>query len=186
MQEGVELLRMMQILDRILDRIVLYAMYIASVITLIMAFTTTYGVLRRYAFNDPEHYSYEIGIFCLISSVCLSLAYIQRKDRNLKVDLISNHYPPKFQGIFFNILVPTIALTYLVTLVWRSLDDAVHSFQIGERTYSAWGPPVFPIKILVPIGAALRCVVLISQLVRGFYALRNSSRVPLALKKDGP
>jgi TRAP-type C4-dicarboxylate transport system permease small subunit len=165
----------MQTLDHIIDRVVYYAIYIAGIITLLMAILTTYGVVRRYALGDPEPYSYEIAIFCLISSVCLSLAYIQRKDRNLRVDMVSSHYSVKGHNIMLNIIVPLIALAYLITLVWQSSVDALYSLQVHERTYSAWGPIVYPIKTLVPIGGSLLCVVLISQLVRGIYNLTKQS-----------
>jgi TRAP-type C4-dicarboxylate transport system permease small subunit len=174
----------MQTLDHVLERIVYYAIYVAAIITLVMACVTTFGVIKRYVFASPEHYTYEIGIFCLVSSVCLSLAYIQRQDRNLRVDLLSNRFSGKAQGVLLNILVPVIAMTYLITLIWKSWQDAWHSLQIGERTYSAWAPPVGPIKLLVPIGAALLCVVLISQLVRGINALKKPSRDLDALKKE--
>lgn len=162
----------MRTLYNISERIVNYAMYIAGFITLLMALVTTFGVIMRYAFNSPEHYSYEIGIFCLISSVALALPYIQRQGRNLRVDFVSNYFPPKVQAVFLNIVVPLIALAYLVPLVWRSWVDAWYSLDIGERTYSAWAPPVGPMKLIVPIGAALLCIVLISQLIHGLVALK--------------
>jgi len=174
----------MQAIDRIIDRIVYYAIYIGGIITLIMALVTTYGVIRRYALSIPEPYSYEIGIFCLISSVCLSLAYIQRQDRNLRVDMVSNHFSARGHNILLNIIVPLIALTYLITLLWQSLKDALYSMQVGERTYSAWGPIVYPIKMLIPIGAALLCIVLISQLIKGFSALKNGSTEVQARNKE--
>jgi TRAP-type C4-dicarboxylate transport system permease small subunit len=163
-------------LDRILDRIVYYAIYVGGVITLVMAFVTTYGVFRRYALNSPEPYSYEIGIFCLISSVSLALPYIQRQGRNLRVDFVSNRFSPRGQGVLLNILAPLIALFYLVLLVWKSLGDASYSLGIGERTYSAWGPPVGPMKLFVPIGVGLLCLVLIFQLIHGLLALKKRSR----------
>jgi TRAP-type C4-dicarboxylate transport system permease small subunit len=90
-------------LDHFLERVVYYAIYVGGVITLAMAFVTTYGVFRRYALNNPEPYSYEIGIFCLICSVSLALPYIQRQGRNLRVDFISNRLSPKVQGALLNI-----------------------------------------------------------------------------------
>jgi TRAP-type mannitol/chloroaromatic compound transport system permease small subunit len=176
--------KQMQRLDHIIERVAYYAIYVAGIITLLMALVTTYGVVRRYALDVPEPYSYEIGIFCLISSVCLSLAYIQRQDRNLRVDMVSNHFNAKGQGLLLNIIVPLIAMSYLITLVWQSLKDALYSLQVGERTYSAWGPIVYPIKLLVPIGAALLCIVLISQLVRGIHALTTKSTELNNPKKD--
>jgi TRAP-type C4-dicarboxylate transport system permease small subunit len=158
-------------LDHILERITYYAIYVAGLITLLMATATTYGVVMRYAFHRPEHFTYEISIFCLIAAVTLSLPYIQRQDRNIRVDFISNRFSPKVQGILLNILVPLIALFYLILLVWRSLDDALYSLSIGDRTYSAWAPPVGPMKLFVPIGVGILCLVLIAQLIHGIIAL---------------
>jgi TRAP-type C4-dicarboxylate transport system permease small subunit len=165
----------MRNLHNISEHVVNYAMYIAGFITLLMALVTTFGVIMRYAFKSPEHYSYEIGIFCLISSVALALPYIQRQGRNLRVDFVSNYFPPKVQSALLNIMVPIIALAYLVPLVWKSWGDALYSLSISERTYSAWAPPVGPMKLLVPIGAGLLCIVLISQLVHGLLALKKDS-----------
>jgi TRAP-type C4-dicarboxylate transport system permease small subunit len=173
-KEGLKLFRKaMQTLDNILERVVNYAIFVAGIITLLMAIATTFGVVMRYAFNRPEHYSYEIGIFCLISSVAFAIPYIQKQGRNLRVDFISNRYPPKVQDVLLNILVPLIALFYLVPLVWKSWGDAFYSLGIAERTYSAWGPPVGPMKLFVPIGAGLLCLVLIAQLIHGLLALKK-------------
>jgi TRAP-type C4-dicarboxylate transport system permease small subunit len=163
----------MQTLDHIFERIVYYAIYVACLITLLMALATTYGVIMRYAFNRPEHYTYEIGIFCLISSVALSIPYIQRQGRNLRVDFIANRFSAKVQDAILNIFVPLLALFYLGPLVWKSWGDAWHSLSIGERTYSAWAPPVGPMKLLVPFGAGLLCLVLIFQLIHGVLALKK-------------
>ena len=160
-------------LDNITDRIAHYSIYVAGVITLLMALVTTFGVVMRYAFDSPEHYSYEIGIFCLISSVSLALAYIQKQGRNLRVDFLSNFFPPKVQAALLNIFVPLIALVYLVLLVRESWGDALYSLSIAERTYSAWAPPVGPMKLIVPIGAGLLCIVLVSQLIHGLVALKK-------------
>jgi TRAP-type C4-dicarboxylate transport system permease small subunit len=163
----------MQTLDHILERVTYYAIFVAGIITLLMACATTYGVVMRYAFHRPEHYTYEIGIFCLISSVTLSLAYIQRQDRNIRVDFISNRFSPYSQGVLLNIIVPLIGLFYVGLLVWKSFGDAWYSLSIGDRTYSAWGPPVGPMKLFVPIGAGLLCLVLIAQLTHGLIALKK-------------
>jgi TRAP-type C4-dicarboxylate transport system permease small subunit len=163
----------MQTLDHILERVTYYAIFVAGIITLLMACATTYGVVMRYVFHRPEHYTYEIGIFCLISSVTLSLAYIQRQDRNIRVDFISNRFSPYSQGVLLNIIVPLIGLFYVGLLVWKSFGDAWYSLSIGDRTYSAWGPPVGPMKLFVPIGAGLLCLVLIAQLAHGLIALKK-------------
>ncbi len=161
--------------DRVLERISYCAIYIAGIITLLMAVVTTYGVFTRYALHHPEHFTYEIAIFCLISSVCLSLAYIQREGRNLRADYFSNRFGPRGQNVILNILVPFFALPYLLPLIWKSWQAAWYSLSIGERTYSAWAPPVGPIKLLVPIGMTLLSLILIAQLIRGIINLTKKS-----------
>jgi TRAP-type C4-dicarboxylate transport system permease small subunit len=163
-------------LDHFLERVVYYAIYVGGVITLVMAFVTTYGVFRRYALNNPEPYSYEIGIFCLICSVSLSLPYIQRQGRNLRVDFMSNRFSPKVQGALLNIFTPLIALFYLLLLAWKAWEDAWYSLGIAERTYSAWAPPVGPMKLVVPVGVGLLCMVLIAQLIHGLFTLIKRNR----------
>jgi len=162
-------------LDHILERITYYAIYVAGMITFLMAISTTYGVVMRYVFNKPEHFTYEIGILCLISSVALSLPYIQRQARNLRCDFVSNRFSPKVQGALLNVLVPILALFYLVPLVWNSWADASYSLSIGDRTYSAWGPPVGPMKLFVPIGVGFVCLVLIAELIHGLITLKKNS-----------
>ena len=161
-------------LDHILERVAYYAIYVAGMITLLMAIATTYGVVMRYVFHKPEHFTYEIGILCLISSVSLSLPYIQRQGRNLRADFVSNRFSPKVQSVLLNILVPLLALFYLVPLVWKSWADAWYSLSIGDRTYSAWGPPVGPMKLFVPIGVGLVCLVLIAELIHGLLDQKKS------------
>jgi TRAP-type C4-dicarboxylate transport system permease small subunit len=162
-------------IDHILERVSFYAIFAAGIITLIMATATTYGVFTRYVLHHPEHYTYEISIFCLISSVCLSLAYIQKEGRNLRADYFSNRFQLRGQNVILNIIVPIVGLPYIVPLVWKSWQDAWYSLSIAERTYSAWGPPVGPIKLMVPIGMSLLCLILIAQLIQGIINLVKNS-----------
>jgi TRAP-type C4-dicarboxylate transport system permease small subunit len=173
-KERIKLFRKaVETLDNILERVTYFAIYVAGVITLIMALATTYGVVMRYIFRRPEHFTYEISIFCLISSVAFAIPYIQRQGRNLRVDFVSNRFSPRVQGFLLNVLVPLIALFYLSPMVFKSWGDAWYSIGIGDKTYSAWAPPVGPFKLFVPIGAGLLCIVLILQLIQGLLALRK-------------
>jgi TRAP-type C4-dicarboxylate transport system permease small subunit len=161
--------------DHILERVTYYAIYVSGIITLFMACSTTYGVFTRYVLHRPEHFTYEIAIFCLISSVCLSLAYIQREGRNLRADYFSNRFQLRGQNIILNIFVPLVGLPYVLPLIWKSWQAAWYSLSIAERTYSAWAPPVGPIKLMIPIGMSLLSLILIAQLIQGFINLIKNS-----------
>ena len=173
-QEGYKLIRKaIRTLDTVIERVAHFSIYIAGIITLLMAFVTTFGVVMRYVFRSPEHFSYEIGILCLISSVSLALAYIQRQGRNLRVDFVFNFFPSRVQGALLNILVPLVALFYVGLLARESWGDALYSLSIGERTYTAWAPPKGPMKLLIPIGVGMLGIVLVAQLIRGLVNLKK-------------
>ena len=163
----------MQTLDHIIERISYFGVYAAGVIVVVMAFMVTYGVVRRYIFNDPEPYSYELSTMFLVVSVVLSIPYIQRVWRHLRVDILAGRFPEGMQVVLLNIFVPLLALFYLVLMTWYSLDDALYSLRVGERTYTAWAPPLFPLKVWVPIGVGLLCLVLFAQFCRGIYLLKE-------------
>jgi TRAP-type C4-dicarboxylate transport system permease small subunit len=164
----------MQTLDRIIARISYASVYISGVMAVLMAFLAAYGVIRRYALNDPEPYSYEIGTMFLLAGVVLAIPYIQRVGRHLRVDILTNQFPQGVQTILLNIFVPILAIFYLAPMTWKSWETAYYSLKIGETTYSAWAPPLFPIKIWVPIGVGLLCLVLFAQLIHGLYSLKGS------------
>ena len=58
------------IIDKVIDRLSRGSLLISAAMILIMVFATTYGVIRRYAFNSPDQYSYEISMIFLLLSFC--------------------------------------------------------------------------------------------------------------------
>jgi TRAP-type mannitol/chloroaromatic compound transport system permease small subunit len=112
-------------------------------------------VARRYILDIPEPYSYEISVMCLLACAVLGIAHIQTLGRNLRVDFVASRLPQGVQSILLNIVGPILALFYVVILTWKSWKAALYSLQIGELSMSAWRVPLFPIKFVVSIGAAL-------------------------------
>jgi TRAP-type C4-dicarboxylate transport system permease small subunit len=159
----------MQTIDRIIERTSYVGVYIGGMMVLIQAFLATYGVIRRYMFHNPEPYSYELSTIFLLTGIVFALPYIQRADRNLRVDMLSIRFPVWAQAFLLDILTPLLALFYLGIMTWQSWVNAWYSLKIGERSFSVWAPPLFPIKVWVPIGVGLLCIVLIAQLCRGIY-----------------
>ena len=159
--------RVIQILDRIIERASNIALLVSGILILVMAWLSTYGVTRRYALNDPEPYSYEISTIFLLACVVLAIAGVQVLGRQLRVDFVANRFPEGVQDILLNVVVPVLALFYVVILTWQSWDTAWYSLQIGETSQSAWEEPLWPTKMTVPVGAGLLCLVLLAQLSRG-------------------
>jgi TRAP-type mannitol/chloroaromatic compound transport system permease small subunit len=161
----------MQTLDHIVERASYIALLFSGILILIMAWLSTYGVARRYLLKNPEPYSYELSTMFLVACVLLAVAGVQRYGRNLRVDFISNRFPAGVQAALLDIFVPLLALFYVGIMTWQSWDAAWYSLKIGEVSQSAWREPWWPVKMAVPVGAGLLCLVLLAQLVRGVISL---------------
>jgi TRAP-type C4-dicarboxylate transport system permease small subunit len=169
---GAKLVRkVIQVIERIIEWISDLGLVIGGVLILIMAFLSTYGVGRRYLLHNPEPYSYELSTMLLVACVVFAVAGLQRHMRHLRVDFISNYFSASVQSILLNIVTPILALFYVVIITWQSWENALYSMKIHEMSQSSWREPLFPIKLLVPIGMALLCLVLVAQLSRGIASL---------------
>jgi TRAP-type mannitol/chloroaromatic compound transport system permease small subunit len=165
-----------QTLDWLIERASHFIMVFAGMLVVLMAFITTYGVVRRYVFNSPEFYSYEFSVIFLLLSFVLVVAALERQNRFIRVDIVSNLLPDSVNNIILNILAPILGLVFISVLTWKGGVDALFAFKVGQTSSSAWQIPLFPIKIIIPIGYGLLCLVLIARLCRGLASLKGSTR----------
>ena len=163
--------KLLQVLDRLIGRLSDMGLIISGIFILLMSFLSTYGVGRRYLLHKPEPYSYELSTILLVACVVLAVAGLQRHSRHLRVDFMANRLPAHVQSTLINIVTPVLALFYVVIVTWQSWANAIYSMKIGETSQSSWEEPLFPVKLLVPIGMALLCLVLGAQLSSGITTL---------------
>ena len=140
---------------------------LSGVLIVIMVFLTSYGVIRRYAFNSPEPYSYELNVIFLLFSFVFAVSAVEMQDRHIRVDFIINRLPYIIQQVLLNIIAPLMGLFCCLLLTWKSLDNSLFSLSIGEVSSSIWKVPLFPIKIMVPIGYALLGFALLARIYKG-------------------
>jgi len=159
--------------DRVLDRIGLVALYFSGILTLAMGFVVTYGVIMRYMFDKPSMIVYELSMMFMVSGLVFAVAYVQREGRHLRVDFLSGRMSQNTQDILLNVLVPIAGLFYVGILTWKGWAAAMYSLGIGETSQSVWQEPLFPVKLAIPIGYGLCCLVLISQVIHGFFLLKR-------------
>jgi TRAP-type C4-dicarboxylate transport system permease small subunit len=165
-----------QILNQWIERVNLGFVVFSGSLMVIMAFLSTYGSTRRYAFNSPEPVSYEFSKMFLLLSFVLALAAVERQDRFIRCDLLLVRFSENVRNIVLNIISPILGLTFFGIVAWISFGDAWRALQIGQLSTSAWPVPLFPVKIFIPIGYGFLCFILVIRLVLGLLHLKTSSR----------
>ena len=160
-------------IDRVLERISNLFAVLSGVLVLLMAFTASYGVFRRYVFNSPEPYSYELSTMFLLWTFVLAIAYVEKLDGHLRVDFFVVLLPKKIRLFMLNVIGPLFGLVFCSVLTWEGWTVAMYSLEIGEKSMSVWAVPLFPVKIIIPVGYGLLCIVLVLKIIRGFLSLRD-------------
>jgi TRAP-type C4-dicarboxylate transport system permease small subunit len=159
--------------ERIIERISNAFTVLSGVLIVLMAFLASYGVIRRYVFESPEPYSYELSMMFLLWTFVLALAYLEKLDSHLRVDFFVVLLPERISNFFLNVVGPIAGLVFCAVLTWEGWTVAMYSLETGEKSMSIWAVPLFPVKIVIPFGYGLLCIVLILKIIQGILKTRE-------------
>lgn len=133
--------------------------------SLIAVFVYYYEVLARYVFNSPTNWVHESMFLMFGMQYMIAGAYAYREDQHVRVDVVYAKFSPRGKAIadiitsvFFFIFVGTMLVTG-----YRFAADAVN---FGEHSFTEWGIQYWPVKLAIPIGAALLLLQGIAKLIK--------------------
>jgi TRAP-type mannitol/chloroaromatic compound transport system permease small subunit len=133
--------------------------------SLIAVFVYYYEVIARFVFNSPTNWVHESMFLMFGMQYMLSGAYAYREDQHVRVDVIYAKFSPRGKAIadivtsvFFFIFIGTMLVTG-----YRFAADAVNA---GEHSFTEWGIQYWPVKLAIPIGAALLLLQGIAKLLK--------------------
>ena len=159
--------------DRVIERVSNAFTVLSGVLIVLMAFLASYGVIRRYVFESPEPYSYELSMMFLLWTFVLALAYLEKLDSHLRVDFFVILLPIKIRTFLLNVIGPLAGFIFCAVLTREGWTVAMYSLESGEKSMSIWAVPLFPVKIVIPIGYGLLCIVLLLKIIQGILKIRE-------------
>ncbi|MER9655255.1 TRAP transporter small permease subunit [Mesorhizobium sp. M0152] len=128
-------------------------------------FAYYYEVVARYIFNSPTNWVHESMFLMFGMQYMLAGAYAYRDETHVRVDIVYSHLSVRGRAVcdiitsfFFFLFAGALLVTG-----WRFASDAI---SIGERSFTEWGIQYWPVKLTMPIGAALLILQGLSRLVR--------------------
>jgi len=127
-------------------------------------------VILRYFFNSPTVWANELAQMLFGTYAILGGGYILLTGSHVNVDIVYSRFSAKTRAsidivtslLFF--LFCGMLLIYGGSLAWDSLSRFEHS-------QSAWNPPLYPAKLMIPLAAALLILQGITKLIRDFLIL---------------
>ena len=125
-----------------------------SLLYVIVVGVVCFEVISRYLFNAPTSWAQEMMQFLCGVAYLIGGAYALQQGAHVKMGALYERFPPRVRALA-DILTFPIFLIFIVALVWQGGGYAWKSLMLGERSISAWAPPVYPVKMAIAIGALL-------------------------------
>ena len=143
---------------------------------LISVFVYYYEVAARFLFNSPTNWVHESMFLMYGMQYMLCGAYAYREDQHVRVDVIYAKFSPRGKAIA-DIITSFFFFVFIGTLLWTSARFALDSIQLNEHSFTEWGIQYWPVKLAIPVGAALILLQGISKLIKDIVLLaRPDSR----------
>jgi len=138
----------------------------------ISVFVYYYEVIARFVFNSPTNWVHESMFLMYGMQYMISGAYAYREDQHVRVDVLYSKLSPRGKAIA-DIISSVFFFIFTITMLftgWRFAWDAV---QNAETSFTEWGVQYWPVKLTIPIGAALIILQGISKLIKDIMLVRG-------------
>ena len=131
--------RIVEAVNRTVGLVVMWGIFLLMGILL-------YSSLSRTLFDVPINWAVEMAQF--------SMAAYYLLDAHVRMDLLYGRWSQKRQA-FADSLTAFFIVFYLAFLLYGGFSSTQYAIEYDQKHYSAWAPPLAPVKIIMVIGIAL-------------------------------
>ncbi len=130
--------------DAINYRVGRVAMYLFYVLGAILLASTA----SRIFLGVPINWALEMSQFILSAYYLLGGAYTLQLGQHVRMDLIYDRLSARNRAITDAITI-LFVIFYLAVLFGGGLSSTNYAIVYGQKNYSAWSPPLWPIKVIM-------------------------------------
>jgi TRAP-type mannitol/chloroaromatic compound transport system permease small subunit len=149
------------------DRLNAWCGWLAGFQILFVVAAILYEIVLRGLFRSATLWANETMIYLSAMAYLLGGGYALLHRRHVAVDVIYARLPAALRARL-NLLTLVLVVLYLGALIWAGALWAWDSIQLGETTGSPWNPPIWPVKLAIPVAALLLLLQAIANAVRDF------------------
>jgi len=139
--------RYVDAVNRVLGSVVMY-------LALVMMALLLFASVTRYIFNVPFIWIIEMSQFLMAAYYILGGGYSMQLDAHVRMDVLYERWRPKTRA-FMDSITASFLVFYLVVMVYGGTSSSAYSLKYNQTNYSAWAPPMAPIKIIMTVGIVL-------------------------------
>lgn len=111
-------------------------------------------VFFRYFLNAPTVWTNELGQMLFAVYTIMAGGYIMAHREHVNVDLFYSTLSRRTRAVV-DVFTSALFFIFTLALLYFGSSMAWDSIQSMETSFSAWNPPVWPIKAAIPLGVFL-------------------------------
>ena len=124
-----------------------------------------YEVVARFIFNSPTNWLHESMFLMYGMQYMLAGAYAYLADQHVRVDVFYAKFSPRGKAIA-DIVTSVFFFIFTATMMWTGARFALDAIEVQEHSFTEWGVQYWPVKLMIPVGAALIVLQGIARLIK--------------------
>ena len=140
----------------------------------ILTLGTCYEVFVRYALNDPTSWAFDLSYLMYGAIFYMAGAYTLSRGGHVRADMFYRRWSERTQGGIELFLYVVFFFPGILALVVAGGGYGLEAIRIREVSVnSPAGMPIWPLKMMIPIGAALMALQGLAEALRCGLCLRT-------------
>ena len=141
---------------------------------IIVTFGTCYEVFVRYVLDDPTSWAFDMSYLMYGAIFYMAGAYTLSRGGHVRADIWYRKWPDRTQAGVELVLYVLFFFPGILALVIAGGDYGVESIRLREVSVnSPAGVPIWPLKAMIPFGAALMALQGLAEVLRCVLCLRT-------------
>jgi TRAP-type C4-dicarboxylate transport system permease small subunit len=138
---------------------------VAMFLTFVLLAILVESSVARLIFGVSHIWSVEMAMFTMTAYYLLGGALSDKEDYHVRMDLFYSRLSPRARAIMDCITGPLV-IFYLFFLFTGAIDSTKWAWENKQANFSAWAPPMTPIKLIMTVGIGLMLLQVIARWFR--------------------
>lgn len=144
---------------------------IFSFLIVVATLQVCFELILRYVFNAPTTWGLEMTLYLCSTTYVMSGAFAERYNAHIKVDIFYNRWRPRTRAFFDLIVTDTLLMFFCCVLTWQSAAWFWEAVSQGLTSGTIWDPPIWPMRLVILIGAVFLLLAAFGKSVRDLLAV---------------
>jgi len=142
----------------------------------ILTLGTCFEVFVRYALNDPTSWAFDLSYLMYGAVFYMAGAYTLSRGGHVRADMFYRKWPERTQAVVELLLYVLFFFPGILALVIAGSHYGYDAMRIREVSVnSPAGVPIWPLKMMIPFGAALIALQGLAEVLRCVVCLREGA-----------